>query len=116
MGSEMCIRDRRGTLSLDWQPLPAAFGVYLHVSFVLLLIIIFPISKLVHGPGIVFSPTLHQRDPHAGHQVGKRSDRSGEYHGGSDGEEQGRQVGGRVGEHQGERRGKHQGKHQGRGK
>ena len=108
----------RGTLSLDWQPLPAAFGVYLHVSSVLLLIIIFPISKLVHGPGIVFSPTLHQRDPHGEHQAGKRSNRAGDYHGGSDGEGQGgqvgeyqgKQVGEQVGEHQSERRGEHQGR------
>ena len=110
----------RGTLSLDWQPLPAALGVYLHVSLVLLLIIIFPISKLVHGPGIVFSPTLHQRDPHGGHQAGKRSDRADDYHGGSEGVDQGGQLGEyqgeRPGKHQGESPGNHQGEHQGRGK
>ncbi len=76
----------RGTLSLDWQPLPAAVGVYLHVSLVLLLILIFPISKLVHGPGIVFSPTLHQRDPHGVQHVGKHSNRDGEKSGTPQGE------------------------------
>ena len=86
----------------------------------LLLIIIFPISKLVHGPGIVFSPTLHQRDPHGGHQAGKRSDRADDYHGGSEGVDQGGQLGEyqgeRPGKHQGESPGNHQGEHQGRGK
>ena len=68
----------RGTLTLAWQPLPSSFGVYLHVSLVLLLIIIFPISKLVHGPGILFSPTLNQRDPHGGQRVGKRANYEGD--------------------------------------
>lgn len=52
----------RGTLIFNWQALPDHTGLLLHLSLVLLLIIVFPISKLLHGIGIVFSPTLNQRD------------------------------------------------------
>lgn len=52
----------RGVLSLDWQALPDHSGLILHLGLVFLLIIVFPISKLIHGIGIVFSPTLNQRD------------------------------------------------------
>ena len=52
----------RGALFLDWHPLPDHTGLTLHLILVLFLIIVFPISKLMHGIGIVFSPTLNQRD------------------------------------------------------
>lgn len=52
----------RGAFILKWQPLPDHIGLYVHLGLVLLLIIVFPISKLLHGIGIVFSPTLNQRD------------------------------------------------------
>jgi len=52
----------RGALLLDWQALPDNTALMLHLGLALLLIIIFPISKLLHGIGIVFSPTLNQRD------------------------------------------------------
>ncbi len=52
----------RGALMFDWQKLPDHSGLLLHLALVLLLIIVFPISKLIHGIGIVFSPTLNQRD------------------------------------------------------
>lgn len=55
----------RGALSLDAQVLPAQAGLWLHLSLVLVLIVIFPISKLLHGAGILFSPSFNQRDPHA---------------------------------------------------
>jgi len=34
----------------------------LHLSLVLLLMIIFPYSKLLHAPGLFFSPTRNQTD------------------------------------------------------
>jgi len=51
----------RGALSLDWQPLPAQAGLWLHLGLVTLLLAVFPISKLVHGLGILFAPTWNTR-------------------------------------------------------
>ena len=55
----------RGALTFDPQTLPAQAGLWLHLGLVLLLVVIFPISKLLHGAGILFSPSFNQRDPHA---------------------------------------------------
>ncbi len=55
----------RGALTLDAQSLPMLPGLWLHLALVLLLIMIFPISKLLHGAGVLFSPSFNQRDPHA---------------------------------------------------
>lgn len=55
----------RGALSFDWQVLPAHAGLWLHLSAVLVLIAVFPISKLLHGAGVLLSPTFNQRDPNA---------------------------------------------------
>lgn len=52
----------RGLIYFDWQPLPADFVLLLHLSLVLLLMFIFPISKLLHAPGVFFSPTHNQID------------------------------------------------------
>ena len=52
----------RGTLGLDWQPLPAHAGLWIHLALVATLLLVFPISKLVHAPGVAFAPTFHQRD------------------------------------------------------
>ena len=52
----------RGTLGLDWQPLPAHAGLWIHLVLVAMLLLVFPISKLVHAPGVAFAPTFHQRD------------------------------------------------------
>ncbi len=51
-----------GLLSLDWQPLPSDPVLLLHLALVALLMIIFPISKLLHAPGLFFSPTRNQAD------------------------------------------------------
>ena len=55
----------RGALTFQWQPLPDHPGLWLHLLLVGILIVVFPISKLLHAPGILFSPTFNQRDPHA---------------------------------------------------
>ena len=51
-----------GLMYFDWQPLPADFMLIVHLTLVVLLMIIFPFSKLLHAPGLFFSPTRNQRD------------------------------------------------------
>jgi nitrate reductase gamma subunit len=51
-----------GLLYFDWQPLPADPLVYVHLALVALLMLIFPFSKLLHAPGVFFSPTRNQVD------------------------------------------------------
>ncbi|MEK6194168.1 MAG: respiratory nitrate reductase subunit gamma [Deltaproteobacteria bacterium] len=51
-----------GLMVFDWQPLPADVPLLIHITLVALLMIIFPFSKLLHAPGIFFSPTLNQVD------------------------------------------------------
>ncbi|MBI5331090.1 MAG: respiratory nitrate reductase subunit gamma [Betaproteobacteria bacterium] len=51
-----------GLMTFDWQPLPADGPLLAHLFLVALLMIIFPVSKLLHAPGIFFSPTRNQAD------------------------------------------------------
>jgi nitrate reductase gamma subunit len=51
-----------GLMRLDIQPLPADPLLLLHLALVALLMIVFPISKLLHAPGLFFSPTRNQAD------------------------------------------------------
>ena len=51
-----------GLMTLNWQPLPADLVLLVHLTLVATLMIIFPISKLLHAPGVFFSPTLNQVD------------------------------------------------------
>lgn len=51
-----------GLLRFDWQPLPADAPLLVHLALVALLMAIFPVSKLLHAPGIFFSPTRNQAD------------------------------------------------------
>jgi len=51
-----------GLLYFDWQPLPTDPLLLLHLILVLALMIGFPFSKLLHAPGIFFSPTRNQAD------------------------------------------------------
>jgi len=51
-----------GLLTLNWQPVPDNGLIITHLSFVLLLMVIFPVSKLLHAPGVFFSPTRNQVD------------------------------------------------------
>ena len=51
-----------GLMRLDIQPLPADPVLLVHLGLVALLMIIFPISKLLHAPGLFFSPTRNQTD------------------------------------------------------
>jgi nitrate reductase gamma subunit len=51
-----------GLMVADWQPLPADGVLYVHLALVALLMLIFPFSKLLHAPGLFFSPTRNQAD------------------------------------------------------
>lgn len=51
-----------GLLRFDWQPLPADPVLLAHLGFVALLLLIFPFSKLLHAPGVFFSPSRNQVD------------------------------------------------------
>ncbi len=51
-----------GLMRFSWQPLPADPILLVHLALVALLMLIFPISKLLHAPGVFFSPTRNQAD------------------------------------------------------
>ncbi len=51
-----------GLMYFDVQPLPADPILLAHLALVALLMVIFPVSKLLHAPGIFFSPTRNQAD------------------------------------------------------
>jgi len=51
-----------GLLRLQINELPTSASLLVHLGLVATLMIIFPISKLLHGPGIFFSPTRYQVD------------------------------------------------------
>lgn len=51
-----------GLMWFDWQPLPSDPLLYLHLVLVALLMLVFPFSKLLHAPGVFFSPTRNQAD------------------------------------------------------
>ena len=52
----------QGLLVLDIRPLPSDLFLLIHLALVALLMLIFPISKLLHAPGLFFSPTRNQVD------------------------------------------------------
>jgi nitrate reductase gamma subunit len=51
-----------GLILFDLQPLPLHAGLLLHLVLVALLIAIFAYSKLLHAPGVFFSPGRNQAD------------------------------------------------------
>lgn len=51
-----------GVMYFDWQSIPTDSMLLLHLSAVILLMIIFPFSKLLHAPGVFFSPSRNQVD------------------------------------------------------
>ena len=52
-----------GLARFDWQELPADPVLVVHLALVAVLMLIFPFSKLLHAPGVFFSPTRNQMDP-----------------------------------------------------
>ena len=51
-----------GLFLFDWQNLPSDIVLLAHLTMVLILSFIFPISKLLHAPGLFFAPTRYQVD------------------------------------------------------
>ena len=51
-----------GLMRFDIQPLPDDALVLFHLGAVLILLVVFPYSKLLHAPGVFFSPTRNQAD------------------------------------------------------
>ena len=51
-----------GLIRFDWQALPPSPLLLIHLTLVATLMIVFPISKLLHAPGVFFSPTRNQVD------------------------------------------------------
>ena len=51
-----------GLMVFDIRELPSEPMLLIHLALVILLMIIFPISKLLHAPGVFFSPTRNQVD------------------------------------------------------
>jgi nitrate reductase gamma subunit len=51
-----------GLLRFDLQPLPTDPALLVHLGLVVTLMIVFPFSKLLHVPGVFFSPSRNQVD------------------------------------------------------
>ncbi len=51
-----------GLLYFDPRPVPNDALILIHLALVAILLIVFPISKLLHAPGVFFSPTRNQVD------------------------------------------------------
>ena len=51
-----------GLMNFRWAELPTSFGLYAHLAMVAVLLMIFPVSKLLHAPGVFFSPSRNQAD------------------------------------------------------
>ncbi len=51
-----------GLIAFDWRPLPGDPALLVHLTLVLSLMVVFPFSKLLHAPGVFFSPSRNQAD------------------------------------------------------
>jgi len=51
-----------GLLRLEPHPLPGDAPLAIHLGLVAALMVVFPFSKLLHAPGVFFSPTRNQRN------------------------------------------------------
>ena len=69
-----------GLMFFDLQPIPNSILLLIHLGMVALLMIVFPISKLLHAPGVFFSPTRNQTDDVREHRhvAGWSAERSAE--------------------------------------
>ncbi len=57
-----------GLMSFNIQALPADLLLFVHLSLVVSLLVVFPYSKLLHAPGVFFSPTRNQKDDPRDHR------------------------------------------------
>jgi nitrate reductase gamma subunit len=60
-----------GLMYFDWRPLPADPALLIHLSLVLVLMVVFPFSKLLHAPGVFFSPSRMQADDSREHRYAR---------------------------------------------
>nr|MDJ0957860.1 hypothetical protein [Arenicellales bacterium] len=51
-----------GMMAFSWAPLPADPLLIIHLILVVILMLVFPFSKLLHAPGVFFSPTRNMVD------------------------------------------------------
>jgi nitrate reductase gamma subunit len=51
-----------GLMAFDLQPLPADPVLLVHLGLVAVLMAVFPFSKMLHAPGVFFSPSRNQAD------------------------------------------------------
>lgn len=51
-----------GLMQFNLYPIPTEPMILLHLALVICLMLVFPISKLLHAPGLFFSPTHNQAD------------------------------------------------------
>ena len=51
-----------GLMSFSMNPLPSSAVLLIHLALVVVLMVVFPLSKLLHAPGLFFAPTRNQRD------------------------------------------------------
>ena len=51
-----------GVFGFDFQSLPESIALLIHLLLVAVLLILFPFSKLLHAPGVFFSPSRNQVD------------------------------------------------------
>ena len=51
-----------GLMSFELNPLPVDFLLLLHLLLIIALMLVFPFSKLLHVPGVFFSPSRNQVD------------------------------------------------------
>jgi len=51
-----------GLVTFSWSPLPSDPLLLIHLLLVIVLMLIFPFSKLLHAPGVFFSPTRNMKD------------------------------------------------------
>jgi len=66
---------------LTFESLPSSFVLVSHLVLVAILLFIFPFSKLLHAPGLFFSPSRNQVDNprerrHAGRAADTRANQS----------------------------------------
>ncbi len=65
-----------GLVTFNLQPIPSDPLLLIHLLLVVTLMVIFPFSKLLHAPGVFFSPTRNQADnPREKRYVPKRASR-----------------------------------------
>lgn len=57
-----------GLMHFDIRVLPSDLLLIVHLSLVAVLLAVFPFSKLLHAPGVFFSPTRNQKDDPRDHR------------------------------------------------